>query len=297
MKVRTLNMKKPNPKAYWRSMISKVKSVGNWLHKIFSPIWNFLKKLVRAIAPAWKNSWVMLLMVLIMAIAQLTLLWRPIVGIYFNAGALAILLGLAVGLERIRQLAISVAIIPVSTMVVLSIPQTTTFARMVVFYDAVLILGLVYRFMFTLEYPLQNTHLKLKEYAFSLSLMAVAGEILGVTSYLMLRHHYVFGTTPLPMVAASVAVFAFAEETLFRGLIQQRAMQVMPPLQAALLPTLLFTFTSISTVTLLAPAFSLLLGAALALAYYQKQNLVLTGTINALVKLTYVGLMASFVFR
>jgi membrane protease YdiL (CAAX protease family) len=289
---------KITPKAYIRAVTTPVRNAAVWLkHKIVLPIWRFLTKIVRAIAPAWKNSWVMLLIILIMAAAQLTLLWRPIAGVYVNAGALAILIGLALWIEKIRQLAISVAIIPVATMIVLSLPQTSIFAQMVVFYDVILILGFVYRFMFTFDYPLKNTHLSLKEYAFSLSLMAVAGETLGIIGYLMLRHHYVFGHTSLPLVAASVAVFALAEETLFRGLIQQRAMQVMPPLQAAILPTMLFIFTSISIATVLAPAFSLLLGAALAFAYYQKQNLVLTGTINVLVKLTYIGLMASFVFR
>ena len=127
--------------------------------------------------------------------------------------------------------------------------------------------------------------------------MAVAGETLGVIGYVMLRHQYTFGTTPLPMVAATVVVFALAEETIFRGLIQQRAAQIMHPMLAAILSTMLFTFVSINTSTYLAPLFSLILGTVLAFTYYQKKNLVLTGTINVLAKLTYVGLMASFIFR
>jgi membrane protease YdiL (CAAX protease family) len=168
---------------------------------------------------------------------------------------------------------------------------------MVVFYDVILVLGLIYRFMFTLDYPLKETRLSLKEYAFSLSLMAVAGEALGVIGYGMLRHHYVFGNTSLPLIAATVVVFALAEETLFRGLIQQRASRVMHPVLAALLSTMLFTFVSISTMTVLAPLFSLILGTVLAFTYAKRPNLVLTSTINILAKLTYIGLMASFIFR
>jgi membrane protease YdiL (CAAX protease family) len=299
------SMKNPNTgttiKDYLKGDLAAITSlfskVGSAVSKVAVIIRTFLKGIAQKSGPFWKSTWVMFTIILLIAVAQLTLLWRPIVGVYFNAAVLAILVGLALWRERIRQLAIAAAIIPISTMVVLSLPQTTTFAQMVVFYDVILVLGLIYRFMFTLDYPVQNTRLSLKEYAFSLSLMAVAGEALGVLSYGMLRHHYVFGSTPLPMVAATVAVFAFAEETLFRGLIQQRAARVMHPALAAILSTMLFTLVSINTMTVIAPLFSLILGAVLAFTYSKKQNLVVTGTINVLAKLTYIGLMASFVFR
>lgn len=284
-------------KGYGAAIATFVSKLASGVAKIAVSIWKFLKKIAQKSVPFGKSTWVMFTLILVIAVAQLTLLWRPIVGIYFNAAALAILVGLALWRENIRQLAIAVAIIPTATMIVLSLPQTTVFAQMVVFYDAILILGLIYRFMFTLDYPLKNTHLALKEYAFSLALMGVVGEALGVIGYVMLRHHYVFGHNSLPLVAATVAVFAFAEETLFRGLIQQRASQAMNPIVAAILSTVLFTFVSINTQTAVAPLFSLLLGAVLAFTYYKKQNLVLTGTINVLAKLTYIGLMASFVFR
>lgn len=244
---------KINIKGYLTATTTFLHKAVAELNKIATPVWKFLKKIVLALKPLWKSSWVMLAIILVIVVAQLTLLWRPIVGIYFNAAALALLVGLGLWKEKVRQLAISVAIIPVATMIVLSLPQTTTFAQMVVFYDAILVLGLIYRFMFTLDYPLKNTYLTLKEHAFSLPLMAVAGEALGVIGYLMLRRHYVFGTTPLPMVAATVVVFALAEETLFRGLIQQRAAKIMNPMLAAILSTMLFTFTSINTMTALAP--------------------------------------------
>jgi len=272
------------------------KSVSS-LRKLSQATSKFIRQTKQDLKPVYKNGWIMLGIVAIIVIAQLALLDRPIVGVYVNAAALALLVGLGLWRDKIRQLAISVAIIPISTMILLSLPQTTTFAREVVFYDAILILGLIYRFMFTLDYPLGFTKLTMKGYAFTLGLTTLAGEVLGLIGYGMLRHHYIFDKTSLPLLAATVVVFALAEETLFRGLIQQRAAQVMHSMTAAILSTMLFTFTSINTTTYLAPLFSLILGATLAYTYAKKQNLVLTFTINAAAKLTYLGLMATFIFR
>ena len=145
-------------------------SVWAFLHKIYTRIKKFLKKTKKNLQPLYKSSWMLFTILLLIVIAQLTLLWRPIVGVYFNSAALAILVGLGLWSKTIRQLAISVAIIPVATMVVLTIPQTTIFARSVVFYDVLLVLGLIYRFMFTLDYPLKSTRLSLKSYAYALHL-------------------------------------------------------------------------------------------------------------------------------
>lgn len=257
----------------------------------------YISSNTKKLHPLKQNVWFMLLAAVVIAISQLTLLWRPVVGIYFNAAALAILVGIALWKDKLQQTAISVAIIPTATMIVLALPQTTLFAQTVVFYDAILVLAIIYRLMFTLDYPLGFTRMTLKGYGLAVPLMLVLGEVLGLLGYGMLRHHYTFGHTSLPLVAASVVVFALAEETLFRGLIQQRASQIMHPMVAALLTTMLFTFAGINNITYLAPLFSLILGAVLSYTYTKKQNLLLTGSINALAKLTYVGLMASFVFR
>jgi hypothetical protein len=47
----------------------------------------------------------------------------------------------------------------------------------------------------------------------------------------------------------------------------------------------------------LAPLFALISGIVLSFTYYKKQNLVLTATINAAMKLGYIGLIAGFIFR
>jgi membrane protease YdiL (CAAX protease family) len=270
---------------------------NNWSTKLRADTKSLGKNTWKGLKPLNKNLWVALLMVAVILAAQLALRWRPIVGVYVNAGALAVFLLLALLKDSLRQLSLSAAIIPTATMIMLSLPNSSGFSRIVSFYDIILVLGLVYRFIFTIDFPTGFTRLNFKGYAFALPLMIVSGQALGLLGYGMLRHHYIFGNTPLPMVAATVAVFALAEETLFRGLIQQRAREVMHPFVAGGLATLLFTVTSIGTGTYLAPLFSFILGVVLSYAYAKKQNLILSGFINLSAKLTYVGLMASFIFR
>jgi membrane protease YdiL (CAAX protease family) len=255
------------------------------------------KQLTRALKPFRKNNWFMLLSGLLVAITQLVLLWRPVVGIYCNAVTLAVLVGIALWRKSLRQLAISIAILPVASMVTLSLPQTNVFAETTVYYATLLVLGLIYRYLFTLDFPLRETHLSIREYAFAVPVMLVIGQGLGAVGYLILRHHYTFNGISLPLVAVSAVVFAIAEETVFRGLIQQSAEQVMHPLMAGILTSTLFVFVSIDTRTVLAPLFALLMTPVLAFTYYKRNNVILTMAINSMAKLTYIGLLASFVFR
>lgn len=249
------------------------------------------------IAPLTKNFWMFAYIILALIGAQSALLVSPIVGIYINAVAFAALVGLALWKSAARQLAISAAILPVATMVTLSLPQSSTFAQTIVFYDTILLLALVYRFMFTLDHPLPYTKLTTRGYAFALPCMLVIGQILGVIGYALLRHHYTFDNISLPLVAATSVVFAFTEETFFRGLIQQRAALVIHPAMAAVLSAILYASATIGHTSILVPLFALLSGAVLSITYYKKQNLILTVAINAMMKLTYVGLLAAFIFR
>jgi membrane protease YdiL (CAAX protease family) len=135
-------------------------------------------------------------------------------------------------------------------------------------------------------------------YLFALPLMVVFGQLLGLVGFGLLRHQYDFRDSTLPLVALGSVVFAIAEESLFRGLIQQRAMLLFNPklataLSAALYAGLMFGHRG----GLLSPVFGALLGTSLAIVYYKKQNLLLTITINAATKLTYIGLVAIFVLR
>jgi membrane protease YdiL (CAAX protease family) len=260
------------------------------ISQTFRSSWN-------GIAPLRKNAGLFFGIAGAVALSQLALWWKPLAGVYANAGLFALLLGLALWKESFRKLAISVAILPIAIMIDLCLPQGNAFGQAAVFYDAILLLTLVYRFMFALDEPIKSTALKLRGYAFALPLMAVLGQLLGVLGYGMLRHQYAFKNISLPLVAVTACVFALTEEMFFRGLIQQRAAKVMHPAIAAALSTILFALANIGYGTILAPLYALIAGAVLSVTYYKKQNLLLTFTINAMSKLAYVGLLATFVLR
>jgi membrane protease YdiL (CAAX protease family) len=181
-------------------------------------------------------------------------------------------------------------------MVSLSLPQSSTFAQTMVFYGALLLIALVYRFVFTLDHPLTYTKVSVKGYATALPMMIVIGEVLGVIGYGLLRNHYIYGHVSLSLIAGCSVIFAFAEEAFFRGLIQQRASLIVNPVLAMLLSVVTYTAVSIDHTTILAPVFALISGIVLSFVYYKKQNILLTFVLNATMKLTYVGLLASFIF-
>jgi membrane protease YdiL (CAAX protease family) len=241
------------------------------------------------------DNWIFLAVVVAVVAPQLMLLWRPVVGAYCTVVALVGLMILAARVEKARKLAISTAILPLVTMVCMCLPQSNAFAQAVVYYDALLLLALVYRFMFALDAPVRHTSLKAKGYMFTLPLMLVLGQALGLLSYLTLRNHYAFVGISLPLIAACSVVFAIAEEVYFRGLLQQRATQVLHPIMAAILSVIVYTTASVNNVTILTSVVAFISGCVLSLTYYKKQNLILTITINAISKLTFLGLLATFV--
>lgn len=230
-------------------------------------------------------------------VPRFILLRWPLAGAYLNAVMLAMLVALALMHQTARQLAIAVAIIPTAMMISLVLPPTTVFAQTVVFYSILLVLGLIYRFMFSLDFPMQRTRLKWRGYLWRVPLMLVLGQVLGTIGYAMLRHHYPFGGISLPLVSLVAVVFGLTEEIFFRGLIQQRGTVVMHPIMAAVLSALLFTMTSVGHFSYLVPLFAFVLTAAISITYYLQQNLVLTMAINIATKLVYIGLLASFTLR
>jgi membrane protease YdiL (CAAX protease family) len=254
--------------------------------------------IIAALKPLLENFWIFLWIALVVIAGQVSLFSKPIVGVYVTSLAFVALIGLALWKEKARQLAISAAVLPIAIMINLSLPQTTTFTQTIVFYDTLLIIGLIYRFMFTLDETLTNTKLSRRCYIITLPLMIIIGQFLGLLGFILLRHQYTFGHTSLPLVAVATVVFAISEATLFQGLIQQRAAKILHPIMAAILSVILYTsFTFGHTGSYLAPLFGCITGIILAVAYYKKQNLLLVITINAAAKLAYIGLMAGFVFR
>ncbi len=294
IKTSYLKVTKRIKKTYRKSLATVKKSSSA---KVSKSISKSIRKDIKLLKPYFKDFWIFAFIVVILVGAQITLADKALAGVYVNALAFILLIGLALWQEKARMLAISAAILPVANMINLALPQSTQFAQTVVFYDSILVLALVYRFLFVLDQPVKESKLGKNGYLTVLPLMAVFGQILGVIGYVMLRHHYAFGTTSLPLVAACAVVFAVAEETYFRGLIQQKGSMLFNPVLAAILSLILFTFTTIGHVTILAPVFALILGVVLVTTYLKKNNLILTITINAVTKLVYVGLMAAFIFR
>ncbi|HEY5441944.1 MAG TPA: CPBP family glutamic-type intramembrane protease [Candidatus Saccharimonadales bacterium] len=247
--------------------------------------------------PIRRQSLVWLFSLSLLVAAQATLIWAPTVGIYVNAVALA---GLAIiGLQKTaaRKVAISLAIIPLANMVTATVQPKTTIGSAVVFYGIILLLALAYRFMFTLDFPMLHTRLLAKGYGFGIPLMVVIGQMVGLVGFGFLRHHYPYVGYSLPLIALVAVVFAFTEEILLRGLIQQQGERLFHPAAAAVATTVLYVFLVLDHGTILTLPIALLMGGVLSFVYYKKKNLLLTFTLNAAAKLTYIGLVAAFVLR
>lgn len=246
--------------------------------------------------PYLKNVWVAPYVLLAVAAPQLSLLWRPVLGVYATATALVMLLALALKVGNVRQLAISSAIIPMAMLVSLTLPQQDAFARSAEFYDIMLLLALVYGRMFSIGKSRAMLSFK-KKYLILLPLMVLVGQALGVLGFGMLRGQYAYSATPLSLVAATTVVFAIAEELLFRGLIQQQARKVVHPVVAAIIASLAYAVIFAVHGSFMPFAYALIAGTVLSVIYYFKQNLLLTMTANIAMKLTFVGLMATFILK
>ena len=255
------------------------------------------RSIVESLQPLGRNGYIWLITIGAVVAAQATLIWAPKVGVYINAIALAGLTAVAISRPAARKVAISMGIIPVANMITLSTTTHTLIGQTIIFYSALLLLGIVYRLIFTLEYPLKYTKLSGKGYGLALPLMIIIGQIVGLIGYGFLRHQYPYSGYSLPLITLVVIAFAFTEEIVLRGLIQQQGSTVFHPLAAALASTVLYVFLSLDHRTMLAIPAAIIMGGVLSFTYYKKQNLLLTTTINAAAKLTYIGLVSAFILR
>jgi membrane protease YdiL (CAAX protease family) len=247
--------------------------------------------------PLTRNLWLIVWLAIVIAAAQISLFARPAVGVYVNAAALICLLGLALWQARARQLIISVAIIPIAMMVGLSLPNLPAFQRTMVVTIVVLLLGLTYQYLFTLDYPLQGTKQNLTKfgYALSIPIMVVVGQLIGLIAFAAMHGHYEYRGTSVLLVGLSLVVMAIAEEIVFRGLIEQRALLFFHPLMALVLTAFLYTLATLGHGGgIFAPMLGALIGVATSYVYFRNQNILLTITLNASAKLTFVGLVVIF---
>jgi membrane protease YdiL (CAAX protease family) len=230
------------------------------------------------------------------ASSQIAFRINATVGVYATFAALVICLVLAIRYQFARTLAISVAIIPLASIIAMCIPQTSAFGQAVVFYDAILILALVYRFMFTLTEPRHtDTSLRPSEYVKALPTLLILGQLIGGSAYLLLSQgHYDYAGTAFGIVVGAAILFAIAEEMLFRGLVQSQGRTVFHPVMGAILSTTLGVVLSIGQGVWQASLVALISGAVLAAVYHRKPNLLLTIVLNASAKIVYVLLLANF---
>ena len=241
--------------------------------------------------------WVGAVIVVATVLPQLALLLNPILGSYVTALALVGVLSVALANNKVRKLAISAAILPLATMVSLSISATSSMlTRISVEYAVILVLSVTYRYLFKIK-PVKKQRVGLKKYPQVLPLMIIIGEVLGAAAFGMLRHQYIFKGSSLPLVAVAVITFAATEELFFRGLIQYFATKLMRPAYAAVLTAIVYTGTAIGLGSVLPVGFMLIAAAAISAIYFYKQNLVLTTFANVAMKLTYLGLIVTFILK
>jgi len=255
-----------------------------------------LTRLIRRAKPLSSDLWVFSYVAIVIIATQLTLAYRPLGGVYVDAAAIVLLVTMAMSREKARFLVISVTVLPVTNLLMLALPHQDAFAQAVIFYDTLLLLTLIYRYWFSDDQPVKNTSLALKNYLFLLPLMIIIGQVLGFVGYGLLRRHFAFTHQgSLVLISLAAVIFAFAEEMLFRGLIQAEATRIMNKLLAAILSAGLYAALFIDHASALPFLFGVIAGCVLSAAYYIKPNLVLTTTINASMKLVYIALLATFV--
>ncbi len=243
------------------------------------------------------TTWSLLGSGILLAASQFVFLWFTGAGMVLLTVCLVVLATLSLLREEARPTAISMSILPIAELAHASIITHSAFQSAVVFYAALLVLVLPYRYLFTLDEPVERSRLKLKGHLFGIPLMMTLGEGLGLLGYGFLGHAYPYQHTSLTLLCLSVIVFAFTEEMLLRGLVQQQASRVVHPLLAAGLAAVLYVPFAATRTNLLSLVPAIAMGFTLSAIYHVKRNLLLSTTINAAAKLTYVGLVAAFVLR
>jgi membrane protease YdiL (CAAX protease family) len=229
--------------------------------------------------------------------SQATLIWAPRVGLFASVACFIVLIVLSLRRELARPVLISLAVLPVANIVSSSFITHSVLTRTTIFYVTVLVLAQLYRYFFALDTPLKITKLSARGYAFALPAMVVVGQVLGLIGYAFLRHQYAFSHVSLPLIAVLSVLFAICEEIFLRGLIQQQAARLFHPLIAAIIAASIYIFLALSHQTLLTLGPAIFMGIALSMTYYKKQNLLLTVAMNAAAKLTYIGLLATFILK
>jgi membrane protease YdiL (CAAX protease family) len=228
-------------------------------------------------------------------LAQLGLFFQPQLGAYLTAGTLALLMLLAAKYDRVRNVVLASAIIPLLGMINLTFIQQSAFEQTAVLYGAMLVLSVVYRIILRQRTPAHRVPVIRPQYATFLFAAVIFGSLLGVLSYKLLSTSYVFGGVPVAKVLILAIFGAVSEESFFRGLIQRQASVAMPRTIAVWYTALLYITLSLSHFTPWSIAAGLISTITLSFFYRRFPNLWLTTILNCTSKLVYLALIAKYV--
>jgi hypothetical protein len=124
---------------------------------------------------------------------QVGLFYISAVGVVCNFAALALLLLVGARRDRLHQLAIALSVIPLITIINLSIPEHSAFEQTAIFYMAMLLATLTYRMLLDFDTSVAVRRFSKRGYAIGYALMILLGAVLGLSSYKLLT-----GATYLP---------------------------------------------------------------------------------------------------
>lgn len=246
-----------------------------------------------------KQSLVLIsLLAVAIAAGQVSLFYAPNAGVYITTLALALVMALSTRTQaQARAVITSTAVIPLLSLVNLSIVQQSAFSQTAILYIPMLILGLIYSYIFRQKTEKIQDNRHLRFYIVGIVGSLSVGAAIGALCYLLLKGAYVFEGINLQLVFAVAAVGALAEEFLFRGLILRHALEITRPIYAVLFTTLLYGTLSLSHFSNWSLPLGLLTAAVLSTLYAKTHNLVLTITLNMASKFVYLGLIAKYLLH
>lgn len=228
-----------------------------------------------------------------LGVVQFLLVVKPTVGLYVLVLLLMVIAGLALRVDALRNLALSVMIIPVASLVVMAFPARSSLVRIAVYYAVLFILGLAYRLIFARQYHFKRYKITPTDFVKLLVPVATVSVLIGGLHYLAEGKQFGLGSSLLVVLALSV-LFAAAEEIFFRGLIHEQASKVFSAdatiVFVSLVYALLVTGASSYFTQLIAFAACFILSTL----YAYRPNLVLSFTSNVIMKAAFVVLVWLF---
>jgi membrane protease YdiL (CAAX protease family) len=232
-----------------------------------------------------------LLILAVIIIGQFLLFTMPQTGVYYNQGALTLLLVIGLLSERVRQLALTVAILPIINAGVILFNQQQAIAQTVVLYELLLVLTLVYRHQIAPAKPHRVDRTIRLRYRTLVPLLLATALLLGLLEALLFGFGYTLTSDLVAPFIGLIVLAAIAEEVYFRGLLQSVAQKVVHPVAAILMTAGVYAIYGSHITEIWFVAFSVLSSCIISTVYYYKHNLPLSIALNLTIKLTIIGIV------